>query len=50
MPVSTDTPAPEDKAAPDRVNGIVWVASYPKSGNTWIRAFLHNLFDILLKD
>ncbi|MFO1014082.1 MAG: sulfotransferase domain-containing protein [Caulobacteraceae bacterium] len=47
MPVSTDTPAPEDKAAPDRVNGIVWVASYPKSGNTWIRAFLHNLFDIL---
>ncbi|HWX82892.1 MAG TPA: sulfotransferase domain-containing protein [Xanthobacteraceae bacterium] len=24
-------------------SGIVWVASYPKSGNTWIRAFLHNL-------
>jgi len=22
---------------------IVWLASYPKSGNTWIRAFLHNL-------
>ncbi len=21
---------------------IVWMASYPKSGNTWVRAFLHN--------
>ena len=24
-------------------SGIVWIASYPKSGNTWTRAFLHNL-------
>ena len=23
--------------------GIIWLASYPKSGNTWTRAFLHNL-------
>jgi sulfotransferase family protein len=23
---------------------IIWLASYPKSGNTWMRAFLHNLF------
>ena len=23
--------------------GIIWLASYPKSGNTWLRAFLHNL-------
>ena len=22
---------------------IVWLASYPKSGNTWLRSFLHNL-------
>lgn len=22
---------------------IIWLASYPKSGNTWIRVFLHNL-------
>ncbi len=22
---------------------IVWLASYPRSGNTWLRAFLHNL-------
>jgi hypothetical protein len=21
---------------------LVWLASYPKSGNTWLRAFLHN--------
>ena len=21
---------------------IVWLASYPKSGNTWVRAYLHN--------
>ncbi len=23
---------------------IIWLASYPKSGNTWMRTFLHNLF------
>jgi hypothetical protein len=22
---------------------ITWIASYPKSGNTWVRAFIHNL-------
>jgi len=27
--------------------GILWLASYPKSGNTWTRTFLHNLFGIL---
>jgi hypothetical protein len=25
------------------MSGIIWLASYPKSGNTWIRAFLVNL-------
>jgi hypothetical protein len=25
------------------VGGIVWLASYPKSGNTWLRHFLHGL-------
>jgi hypothetical protein len=25
------------------MGAIVWLASYPKSGNTWTRAFLHNL-------
>lgn len=24
-------------------NGFVWLASYPKSGNTWLRLFLENL-------
>ena len=27
--------------------GIVWLASYPRSGNTWTRNFLHNLFRVL---
>jgi len=22
----------------------IWIASYPKSGNTWVRLFIHNLF------
>lgn len=26
---------------------IVWIASYPRSGNTWTRLFLHNLLNIL---
>jgi len=27
--------------------GIIWLASYPKSGNTWTRNFLHNLTNVL---
>ena len=23
---------------------IIWLASYPKSGNTWVRIFLNSLF------
>jgi hypothetical protein len=26
--------------------GIMWIASFPKSGNTWTRTFLHNLCKI----
>jgi len=26
------------------MSGILWLASYPKSGNTWLRVFLANLF------
>jgi hypothetical protein len=26
---------------------IIWIASYPKSGNTWVRAFVHNLLNEL---
>ena len=25
------------------MGAIIWLASYPKSGNTWLRSFLHNL-------
>ncbi len=25
------------------MNGVYWLASYPKSGNTWLRVFLNNL-------
>lgn len=25
------------------MGGLIWLASYPKSGNTWLRSFLHNL-------
>jgi hypothetical protein len=28
---------------PNNPSGIIWIASYPKSGNTWVRVFLHNL-------
>ena len=34
--------APAAQDEPTRQN-IIWIASYPKSGNTWVRAFLHNL-------
>jgi len=27
------------------VGNILWIASYPKSGNTWVRAFLHNYIE-----
>jgi hypothetical protein len=32
------------QARPQPRSGLVWLASYPRSGNTWTRAFLHNLF------
>ena len=29
------------------MGGVVWVASYPRSGNTWIRVFLHSLLNAI---
>lgn len=29
------------------MGALVWLASYPRSGNTWTRVFLHNLINIL---
>jgi len=45
LPPAEQAPAqPEGRPAP---KGILWLASYPKSGNTWTRTFLHNLLKIL---
>lgn len=46
MPVSDAELAPTPPAATPP-QGIVWLASYPKSGNTWTRAFLHNLLRLI---
>ena len=34
--------ADEERARARHMGKIIWLASYPKSGNTWLRAFLHN--------
>jgi hypothetical protein len=33
------------KGLPEQMSSIIWMASYPKSGNTWVRAFVQNLLD-----
>lgn len=35
------------RSDPLRQKGIVWLASYPKSGNTWLRVFLYQLLRIM---
>lgn len=35
---------------PKNPKGLVWLASYPKSGNTWLRAFLYGLYRVILGD
>jgi len=39
-----ESEAPVEKTGP---TGILWIASYPKSGNTWTRALLNNLLKII---
>ncbi len=39
---------PDTGAHAEARSGIVWLASYPKSGNTWTRALLHNLVKVTL--
>lgn len=34
------TPRSDERGAGFKRNGITWIASWPKSGNTWIRLFL----------
>jgi len=49
--VKTEANSMSTQATPDHraasQTGLVWLASYPKSGNTWTRAFLSNLAAIL---
>ena len=33
---------------PSDPKGIVWLASYPKSGNTWIRVFLYAVYNLMI--
>jgi len=40
-------PAPGADLSPQPKSGIIWLTSFPKSGNTWTRTFLHNLTQIL---
>jgi hypothetical protein len=35
------------KSDPKNPRGIVWLASYPKSGNTWLRIYLYQLMRIM---
>ena len=43
MPIREEGPTGDMPLPSGHPSGIVWIASYPKSGNTWARAFLHNL-------
>jgi hypothetical protein len=35
------------RADPRNPRGIVWIASYPKSGNTWMRVFIYHMMRIM---
>jgi Sulfotransferase domain len=43
----TTVHAINNETKPQPRSGLVWLASYPKSGNTWTRAFLSNLAIVL---
>ncbi len=45
MGIQTKVETTVERAAGPKA-GIVWIASFPKSGNTWTRTFLHNLVKI----
>ena len=44
----TATEKPEQEKRDAASQRAIWIASYPKSGNTWVRVFLHNLLGELL--
>jgi len=43
----SEAPLNHSISATRRPRGIVWMASYPRSGMTWVRMFLRNLIDVL---
>jgi hypothetical protein len=45
--MSIDAINPEPQPSTAAKSGIVWISSYPRSGNTWIRMFLFNLSKII---
>src|SRR5690242_8980318 len=45
-PLRNSQESAQRSAAEMPQSGIVWLASYPKSGNTWTRTFLHNLVQL----
>ena len=42
---SMSPPPPSSPSPPAVPAGVVWLASYPKSGNTWLRILLSNLLE-----
>ena len=45
--MTVDTETVGQAQSKSTTTGILWLASYPKSGNTWTRNFLHNLLNLL---
>lgn len=43
----SEAPLNHSISATSRPRGIVWLASYPRSGMSWVRIFLRNLVDVL---
>jgi hypothetical protein len=45
--IAETAPKISPAAADNTKAGIIWLASYPKSGNTWVRSFLFNLIKLM---
>ena len=45
-PFMSDRPEQTRSSCIPTIKGLMWIASYPKSGNTWTRNFLHNLIGV----